>query len=417
MSKKNSILVALVSVLIALLFLSVFYVAVPLLEKPEGDNPEVEYPEVAVDSEDNLHIVWDDGRDSEIYAFEGGYLTTRVYYAKFDADGRRLIDDKPITSGGGGYPSMEIDSSDNVWVAYSMNGSFLLKLDTEGERVFEKKVLDQYDSAVLVTVGSDDNIYLSWHECWQLKCFRYYTALDSEGGILTDRSNLSMVSPISGFPIVMDNNGKYVHLDRNGTTDSDGNVHIVRHSQHGNLYHTKINSSGEIEIDNSQITTDGIWDYALKVGIDPFDNIHVVAGTRWGIGYLKLDNMGNVLRRISDVAPETRRGAEEFPDLDIDSSGNVYIVWHVIETTLPYPMSGLEEYSYFSYCARIDAEGYLGDTWLVAESRWPQRETPEPLVAILIAVLVALALILSIILWKLGRRGHVQTDTVENREK
>ncbi|MFQ6059979.1 MAG: hypothetical protein ACE5KV_01615 [Thermoplasmata archaeon] len=423
MNKKRAVLLATIVLFAALLSFSVIYSISLLLGDSEEDLPQVENLEVAVDSEDNLHIVWEDGRDGEHYVIDGRYLGTRVYYTKFDSDGKRLINDKPITSGGGGYQSIEVDSADNVWVAYRMNGSFLLKLDTEGEKVLERKVLTQIDSSVLVTIGSDDNVYLSWNECWQLNCFRYYMALNSDGDILTDSTNVTLVTPISGFPVVLDDNGKYVYLGKAGVTDSEGNIHIVQTQGsmgYRNLFYTKINSSAEVEIDNIQVTSDGIWEWNLKVDIDSSNNVHVAAEAGIGLGYVKLDNMGNVLRKTTGIRSEDSRDDPDSPDVDSDSSGNAYIVWHVSEViSYPYPHSGIERYAYYSYCAKIDSQGgSFHEPWLVAKSKTSESDLSQQLVANILVVIALVMLIVTVVLfWRTRPKMQESQNSLENEDR
>jgi hypothetical protein len=369
MKKEKATSIAIVVSLAVLLSGLVAYMTISLPSESDEDLPIVEHLGIAVDSEDQLHVVWDDGRDEEIYVFDNWYLTTRVYYSKFDSDGRRLIDDLPLTSGGGRYPSIEIDSDDSIWVSYLMNGSFLMKLNPEGEILLERRVLDQYDAPIMVSIGSDSNIYLSWSECWQLQCFRYYMALDSNGDILTDRTNVSVVTPIPGLPVVLDDNGKFMYLDNEGGTDTGDNLHMIDRSPSDELHYTKRGDTGGIIVNNTRISSNEAWKSLSKVVIDSYDNVHVLASTHSGLGYLKLDNMGNVLNEVTGI--ESGNGDESAinPELDVDSFGNVYIVWHVIDTTLPDSGSGLERYSYSSYCARIDASGVIEAIWTVAESK------------------------------------------------
>jgi hypothetical protein len=401
MKKEKASLIAIVVSLAVLLSGLVAYLAINLPSESDEDLPIVEHLGIAIDSEDQLHVVWDDGRDDEIYIFDNWYLTTRVYHSKFDSDGQRIIDDVPITSGGGRYPSIEIDSDDSIWVSYLMDGSFLMKLNPEGENLLERRVLDQYDAPLMVSIGSDDNIYLSWNECWQLQCFRYYMALDTNGDILTDRTNVSLVTPIPGIPVVLDDNGKFLYLDNEGGTDASNNIHIVSRSQSNELYYTRRGGTGGIIVNNTRISSDEVWRSLSKVVIDSYDDIHVLASTRSGLGYLKLDNMGNVLSEVTGIKSEDGDDTAIHPELDVGSSGNVYIVWNVIDTTLPYPGSGLERHTYASYCAKIDGSGVLEAIWLVAESKRSDADSSgSSTVVVLIGVVLALFIVSLLLLWR-----------------
>lgn len=392
MEWKGSFRVSIVLSTISMLVFLAFYAVMATLEEPEGDLPIVEFLGIAIDSEDDIHIVWEDGRDEEIFVSDRGFLRTKLYYSKFDSKGKRLVDDAPITTGGGRTPSIEVDSEDSIWVSYSINGSFLMKLDAMGRKIFEKKILDHEVTLVMTTIGSDDNIYLYWNECWQLQCFKYYTSVDNNGNILVPSTNVTTVTQVTGFPIVADTIGEYVYLGDNGASDSEHNLHVIQRPDRGVMTYTKISGDGEIIVNNSRL---GVSYSAPMVGIDTFDKIHVIGGNSYGMGYIKLNETGVVMATggLSDEIGDTW----QYFDLDTDSSGNVYVVWNVVKTTLPYPHSGLEDLSYSSYCSDFSR------TWVVAKSKAPGPGIVDMLGNAGIFLFASL-LVINIVVYSIGRR-------------
>lgn len=426
MEWKGSLRVPLVVTMLVLLFLSGLNLAASSSGDLEVDYDTVRNLGIAIDSEDNLHIVWEDGRDDEVFIYQhptwglNVALGTKIYYAKFDSNGERLVDDKSISSGGGESASIEIDSYDNVWVTYWMNGSFALKLTKMGNVTMEKELHHRTEGGTAIAIGSDDGVYLSWDECERGQCYRHFMTLDIDGNVLTGVTNVSHVTPISGFQVVLDGNGEYVYLGPEGVTDSNNNIHQITGSRSYDLFYTKINNAGEVMINRTQIALSGKWDASPRVSIDSSDNIHVVAKT-WGyIGHFELDNSGNVLRTKTDIRAGKAGGEQMKPDLDLDSLGRVYIVWHVEEEIEAEPHTGLVDISYSSYCSRIDTDGSAtDDPWLIASSQTGQE--PDSIWPIAIAYFAAVPIIIAVtvltVLIAMSRWKRREQESVHNDEE
>ncbi len=383
----------------------------------EGDLPQVEYLVISNDSEDNLHIVWEDGRDKEVHLYENKWgsrysVETNIYHAKLGLNGLKLIANHRLTSEGGRLPSIEVDSEDNVWVTYWMNGSFLMKLTTDGDKVFDKKLHNRTEYEVTITMGSDNQVYLSWDECTRLQCFRHFMKLDADGNVLTDRTNVSLVTPVPGFPIVVDDNGKYVYLGDDGAMDSDNNIHIVRGGRDYNLFYTKITNMGEIVTNNSQITHSGEWEPLPRIVIDDFNNIHIVDMGGVDIAYLGLNTTGSVRLTRTGIMAGTEGAAQLYPDLDVDSLGNVYIVWHIMEVIREEPHTGFRDYAYSGYCTKIDSDGRVMDNpWIIAKSEGAEGFWLVLLIIALVAILLGIIVVGGV----LARR--VRTGEEKKRRK
>lgn len=392
MGKRDMVLIVVITSLVVLLSLTVNNMIYSVADNQKGDLPQVENLAIAIDSADNLHIVWEDGRDEQSFVYEDKRGTligveSNIYYAKFDPNGARLVKDSRLTSEGGKYPSIEIDSEDNVWVTYWMNGSFVMKLTTEGEIVLEQRLHNWSENWVTITIGSNDNVYLSWDECGRW-CFTYFMRLNGNGDVLTQRTNVSLITPVSGFPIVVDDDGKYLYLGNDGGRDSENNIHIVRESRDYDLAYTKISDIGEIVINNTK-ASDSRWEYGARVVVDSSDNVHVAGESRLKIGYLKLDDSGGVLKSMTDIRAGKEGAIQLHPDIDVDTSGNAYIVWHVKEVIREYPHTGLRDYAYAGYCSRIESEETSWDNpWIVAKSKKPESSDIALLIAMVLSVLV-----------------------------
>ena len=410
-------ILSLVIILIAiLLVLAVYFAALPLLSVPEGDLPRVGYAAIAVDSEENLQIVWADGRDKELFSLDGTFLRTRIYYTKFDSDGEELVKDRPISLSGGRTPLIEVDSNSNVWVAYVLNGTFIVKLDTDGEEVLEKKVLPQMPLTMSLTVGTDENIYLSWLECSQGQCFQYYVVLNDNAESVLGRTNVSQVSPVPGFPVIVGQNGDYVYLDERGGIDGNGNVYVISHFD-DYLHFTKIDNGGGVVINNTQIRGTAEWSGRLELKVDSDNQIHITGITSSGIGYMKLNNTGSVTTSASGIRVGDIRVIQLNPSIDVGSSGSAYIVWHVEEIIHEYPNSGSRDFAYSSYCAKFHATGVLLDRWTIAESELKGVDSTDLEIRFaVVGVLVALLVILLALLVK-GRNKRSRESAPIDHER
>jgi hypothetical protein len=80
----------------------------------DGENA-VNYPSIAIDSMDNVHLIWADNRNSEIV------IAGEIYYSKLDSQGNTVIDDLRITNG---YPdsselnNLAADLNDNIHIIW-----------------------------------------------------------------------------------------------------------------------------------------------------------------------------------------------------------------------------------------------------------------------------------------------------------
>jgi hypothetical protein len=408
MNKRDAVLLGLALMSVLILISSSVLVAFSSIDVSEGDLPRVGYAAIAVDSEENLQIVWADGRDKELYSLDGTFLRTRIYYSKFDSDGEELVKDRPISLGGGRTPLIEVDSKSNVWVAYVLNGTFIVKLDTDGEKVLEKKVLPQMPLTMSLTIGTDENIYLSWFECSQGQCFQYYVVLNENAESVLGRTNVSQVSPVPGFPVIVDQNGEYVYLGEKGGIDANGNVYVISHFD-DYLHFTKIDNGGGVVINNTQIHGTAEWSGPLALKVDSDNQIHITGIVSSGIGYMKLNNTGNVTTSASGIRVGDIRDIQLNPSIDVGSSGNSYVVWHVEGIIREDPNSGSRDFAYSSYCAKINATGAIQDEWTIAKSKTLQAGLPGLLIPLVLLSLVSIVIFVFAFL-HLAKRGKGEKE-------
>ncbi|HIF45727.1 MAG TPA: hypothetical protein EYQ73_02885 [Candidatus Poseidoniales archaeon] len=124
-------------------------------------------------------------------------------------------------------------------------------------------------------------------------------------------------------------------------SDSEGNIHVIwsRSAQH--LYYSMVSPRGEVLIDATQITSSGLHKiYHPDMVIDELDNVHIVWADHSGqykIMYTALSpfktpmdgsaSVDSELSIIEDTIIAQHSNNRDWPAIDVDSNGNIHIVW------------------------------------------------------------------------------------------
>ncbi len=230
---------------------------------PNDDRDSV-VPDLAVDSMGNVHIVWEDYRDHPRHA--------QIYYTKLDNNGKTLVDDLKITSSdeGAENPSIAVDSANNVHIVWQDCRTTLdwdiyyTKLDNNGNTLIDDKRLTYSERSVRpdLTIDSGNYLHMTWNECfeenenyyWSV----YYAKLDEYGNHLTG------ITPVTNPP-------SYSY-DPAISVDSNRAVHITWREREGDghgLYYTKLWAPIQRLSDNSSVKS------YPKIAIDSNDNVHL----------------------------------------------------------------------------------------------------------------------------------------------
>jgi hypothetical protein len=125
---------------------------------------------IAIDSKDNIHLVWDDYRDWDSTKKD---YEINIYYKKINCNGNVLVNDSRITFLGSKfiYPHIAIDTEDNVHVVASkredsVNKSetiFYLKFDNNGNELIPMTIISsKYGSGLNIKIDSNNKIHVAW---------------------------------------------------------------------------------------------------------------------------------------------------------------------------------------------------------------------------------------------------------------
>jgi len=289
------------------------------------DPSRSEYAHIVMDSQDNKHIFWVDGRDGS--PLSGAYWYGDIYYSKLDKQGNVLIDQKSVMAVYSCYCHIipAVDSNGDlhlVWTdgrlhapnhhQYSNWEVYYKKLDNNGNTLINDMRLTEaiyFSGTPYLTLDRADNVYIVWgdlrhrHEWpgyWPTEV--YFSKLDNNGNILIDNKRLTFDPYNSGWTCI--------------AIDSDGNIHMVHYRydyisgpNNRRVMYTKLDNDGNVLIPHTQI---GPIQSALpNIAVDSNDDLHIVwvgtedgvEGDVWTTYYRKSDKYGNTLVNDKELCP------------------------------------------------------------------------------------------------------------------
>ncbi len=185
------------------------------------------FPVVAVDTTNNIHVVWTDDRDGN----------SEIYYKKLNNTGATVVDDTRITSDAGdsSYPSITSDSSNNLHVAWldDRDGNaeiYYKKLDSSGTGItVDIRLTSDVSVSWFPAIASNRNgIHVAWMDGRDNNLEIYYTALDNNGNTITDDTRLTFNAADSDLPAVISDAFNVVRIMWNDYRDSNSEIYYKR---------------------------------------------------------------------------------------------------------------------------------------------------------------------------------------------
>lgn len=302
------------------------------------------WSKLALDSQNNVHIVWQDLRDK----------TWEVYYTKLDNNGNTIIDDKRLSTNDtfrSEQPDIGIDTEDNVHIIWE---------DKRNKDVNNPPLSDDFENSEI-----------------------YYSKLNDEGNILVNNKRLTYSKFQSNWPEI--------------GIDSDDNINIVwwdnrnskknSYDENHEIYYKKINNKGEIVVNDTRLTyAEGTSGWP-SIAIDQNDHICITwkdyrgeEDVDKGIYYMELDKNGF---NTTDEIKIHSSGHYMVCTCDLDN--RVYIIWEDNE----YISSG-EEYNYLYYRYRV---------YSLNNENNNDDEYPTVVYILIIIILILVSLIFTIHYW------------------
>jgi hypothetical protein len=290
--------------------------------------------DMAVDSNDNVHIVWSDVRDT------GPIPNLELYYEKLDSSGNTLVDETRITTAAyySHYPSLAIDSFDNLHIAYCeeidvgtlQEEIHYIKLDNNGNILVDDTAVTAADSEESlfpdIAVDSLDNIHIVWlddrNETGTTQCQDYYySKLDGTGNTLVDDTMIFK-------------NGD--HFQPSIAVDSDDMIQMVisnrwflATNEKKHMYYMKLDGNGDPVVSEKRLSISDENASHAVLFLDSEDNLNMVwEDERDGypeIYYMKLDEMGNILH--DELRLTQNQYNSTFPAIALNGTDGKHVVW------------------------------------------------------------------------------------------
>ncbi|MFH1642767.1 MAG: C25 family cysteine peptidase [Nanoarchaeota archaeon] len=232
-------------------------------------------PSIAVDSANNLHIVWQDDRDGnkEIYytqlsgsgqkiiseqrltynlfdsinpslATDNQYIhvlwldtkhdITDIYYKKIDSNGNVVVADKRVTIDADVVSYSVVSDAGLVYVLYqNALNEIMFIIISDGEVTFGKKII----AGSQPDISINDNINAVWISAGGTLT---YARLDKNDGLILLTKNITMASGVAEPDI---------------ESDLDGSFHLVWLDDQNEVYYTKYDGNASVAVSGRRITS------------------------------------------------------------------------------------------------------------------------------------------------------------------
>jgi hypothetical protein len=220
---------------------------------------------IAVDSSDNLHVVWSDYTPGNC----------EIFYKSSSDVGVTWIPSKRLTwtSGSSWDPNIAVDTSGNLHVVWGDdtpgNYAVYYKKSTDGGGTWtpaKRLSLTSGNSAgPAIAVDSSDNLHVVWWDYTPGNYAVYYKKSTDGGGTWTPAKRLSLTSGNSAGPAI--------------AVDSSDNLHVVwQDDTPGNyeIYYRKSTDGGTTWSPGMRLTWTSGESYSPCIAVDYFSNLHVV---------------------------------------------------------------------------------------------------------------------------------------------
>jgi hypothetical protein len=304
-------------------------------------------PWIAIDSNDNLHIVWDDFTNTY------GGADNDILYRFFDSTTKEWGSVELVSTESTSdsiNPKIALDTSGNIHVAW-LDATDYLSAGVDDDVFYKKKnyggswtttTVISDDSTITcfefdITSDAKDDVYIAWTDPTELLSSgsdidifgKHYDTSENSW------SSLILLSPsstaVSGYPnLVAEQNSGIVHLAWSDTTDilgADGDYDIFYKTWNAT---SSTLSSLELISTNSDQTS-----IQPFLQLDNENNIHIVwrdahpyfdADTDTDVHYRYKDASTNIWSDIELVSTESG-GASSTPKLVIDQENSLYVCW------------------------------------------------------------------------------------------
>jgi hypothetical protein len=278
------------------------------------------YPAIAVAFSSMLHVVWGDNTPGN----------TEIYYKRSTDGGTTWTSAQRLTwTSSSGYQAIAVDSSGNlhmVWESWVSAGGgrneIYYKRSTDGGTTWTSAQRLTWTSSSIypaIAIDSSGNLHVVWMDNTPGNYEIYYKKSADGGATWTSAQRLTWTLGDSWYPAI--------------AVDSSGNLHVVyRGNTPGNyeIYYKKSADGGATWTSAQRLTWTSGNSWHPAIAVDSSGNLHVVwddyTPGNYEIYYKKGTNGGATWTSAQRLTVSS--GSSIIPDIAVDSSGNLHIVWY-----------------------------------------------------------------------------------------
>jgi len=276
------------------------------------------YPALAVDSSDNLHLVWSDEVSGN----------SDIYYRKSTNGGTSWTARQRVTqtSGGSYDPSLVVDSADKLHLVWDD--------DTPGNyEIYYKKITPEGDPSSgnqrltwnsensfcpVMAIDSSDHLHLAWWDDEPGNFEIYYRNSPDGGTHWSAKQRLTWSEAFSESP--------YIGID------TSGNPHIVWDEDTAGSYeifHKKSTNGGAAWSAKQRLTWTSGNSYWAGLGFGSSSDVHVVWSDKtpgnFAVYYRRSTDGGASWTSVQRITWTS--GWAEGPTIAVDPAGDLHLIW------------------------------------------------------------------------------------------
>jgi len=294
-----------------------------------GDYTQVE-PAIAIDSSGNIHVVW--SGESSL----AGYTYYQLRYAKSTDGGITWSNPIDITSGlyQQEYPKIAIDSANNIYVVWDGTSAtytyyqIRYAKSTDGGNTWSSPIditntsYNQYKPAI--AIDNSDNIHILWRGTSDTYYQIRYIKSTDKGNTWSSPIDITSGNYLQLYPAIVIDKAGNIHVVWDGRSPLSPTYYQIRYAKsidNGNTWSSPID-----------ITSGNYYQYYPAIATDSFNNIHIVwegesslSPNYYQIRYAKSTDGGNTWSNPINISNENYH--QELSKIAIDSANNIHILW------------------------------------------------------------------------------------------
>jgi hypothetical protein len=276
-------------------------------------------PALAVDSSGNLHVVW----------YDDTLGNNEIYYKKSTDGGSTWMASQRLTvnSGDSEVPAVSVDSYSHVHVVWGDNmpgnEEIYHKKSTNGGATWMTSQRLTWNLGVSrfpdIAADSSGNLHVVWYDNTPGFAEIYYRKSTNGGATWMTSRRLTWSSYGSYWPAI--------------AVDAYGNVHVVWSSiisWNNEIYYKKSTNGGATWMTSRRLTWNSGYSYSPDMAVDSSGNVHVVwydnTPGNYEIYYRMSTDKGSTWMTTQRLTRNS--GASEFPAIAVDSYGSVHVAWY-----------------------------------------------------------------------------------------